>query len=377
MAHEYLYNIFKRQFLYLFSGGTADITVHERNRDGSLEEIIPPSGGPWGGTTVDDQYVEFLKELFGLEIIEELKKSDLEDYTELIYGFEIKKRSVKSTDGDELEGKTDITITLPAGLLEIVKKHKKSSLESVVQKSQYKNFVSVSGQKLHIKQAVFRRLFEPTTKHLLEHIRKLFEKPELSDVKHIIMVGGFSECDIIQKAIKMEFGRRAKVVIPDDAGLAVLKGAVLFGHQPKLIDKRILRKTYGIQSWPDFDPDVHPPHKKVWINGEERCKDIFDKFAEIDEKVETGKSYTKSFQVLRPEEGSLELVLYVSDDKNPRFVTDPTCKRHGTFTVPLSAIRSGETLEVEESLIFGETELLFVVKNLRTGMKYETTFNFA
>jgi hypothetical protein len=44
----------------------------------------------------------------------------------------------------------------------------------------------------------------------------------------------------------------------EEAGLAVLKGAVLFGHQPKIVSRRIVRLTYGIQSWPEWDADLHP-----------------------------------------------------------------------------------------------------------------------
>lgn len=355
-------------------GGTADITVHERNGDGSLKEVVSPSGGPWGGTTVDDKYIEFLENLLGKETIDELKNTDLEDYTELVYGFEVKKRSVKATD----DSAPDITITLPVGLVDIVKeKNNRKGLDAVIKKSKYKDFVSATDQKLHIKQSIFREFFETTSRNIVAEITKLFKKDELKDVKHIIMVGGFSECEIIQKAMKEAFGDMAKIVIPDGAGLAVLKGAVLFGHQPKIIEQRVLRKTYGIQTWPEFDPDKHPEQKKVIIDGEERCKDVFSKFAEIGEKVETGKSFTQTFEVLRPDQNTLQLAVYVSDAKNPRYVTDPTCQRHGTFNVPLLKIRAGEKLEVQESLIFGETELLFVVRNLKTGEKYETQFNFA
>jgi hypothetical protein len=64
-------------------------------------------------------------------------------------------------------------------------------------------------------------------------------------------------------------------IIPDEAGLAVLKGAVLFGLQPKIVSRRISRLTYGIQSWPEWDADLHPVTKKVVLNGQKRCKDVF------------------------------------------------------------------------------------------------------
>jgi hypothetical protein len=38
------------------------------------------------------------------------------------------------------------------------------------------------------------------------------------------------------------------VIIPEDAGLAVLKGAVQFGFNPKVINPRISRFTYGVST---------------------------------------------------------------------------------------------------------------------------------
>ena len=65
-------------------------------------------------------------------------------------------------------------------------------------------------------------------------------------------------------------------------------------------------------------------------------------------------------------------MVYVSDDKSPKFVTDPTCERLGKLVVPLPHLRPGETLVVEESLIFGDTELLFTARDLKTGRTFET-----
>ena len=45
------------------------------------------------------------------------------------------------------------------------------------------------------------------------------------------MVGAFSDCPIIQDAVYKAFPDN-QIIIPEDAGLSVLKGAVLFGHRP-------------------------------------------------------------------------------------------------------------------------------------------------
>ncbi|XP_071124335.1 heat shock 70 kDa protein 12A-like [Mytilus edulis] len=188
------------------------------------------------------------------------------------------------------------------------------------------------------------------------------------------MVGGFSECELVQRAMKNEFPKK-KIIIPEEAGLAVLKGTVLYGYQPK-INKRILKNTYGIQSWPEWDPEVHPETKRVRIDGTDRCKDVFYKVAVKDEKVKFGHSYGQIFKALKPDERTLECTVYISDDTNPRYVTDPSCQCLGNLIVPLTPLNKGQSLEIEETMIFGVTELLFRAKNIKTGEIYETLLEF-
>ena len=52
-------------YFKLFSGGTADITVHEKLKDGNLREVHRACGGPWGGTAVDKNFVELLSSIVG------------------------------------------------------------------------------------------------------------------------------------------------------------------------------------------------------------------------------------------------------------------------------------------------------------------------
>ncbi|VDI22969.1 Hypothetical predicted protein [Mytilus galloprovincialis] len=352
-------------------GGTVDITVHQRQRDETLEEVIPPSGGPWGGTAVDQAFIDFMKDLFGADVIDGLKEEDLEDYFHLLHEFEIKKRSVKSKGDDN----RDIVMQMSVTLMDLIKKLR-GGISSHIKTTKYKDFVSVEVQRLHIKAEIFRDLFKSTIDKLIQHLRKIFEKPELYDLKNVIMVGGFSECELVQMAVRNKFGADRKIIIPDESGLAVLKGAVLFGHQKKKITKRILTKTYGIQSWPEWDPDIHPETKKIRMGGTDRCKDVFFKFATIDDKVEDGHTSSQIFQALNPNERTLECAIYTSTDPSPRYVTDPTCQRLGNLIVDLPKLKDGETLEIEETLVFGGTELLFRAKNLKTGRVFETQLDF-
>ena len=355
---------------YFLIGGTADITVHQRSNDGKLKEVRPASGGPWGGKSVDDAFLAFLTELVGKQVIETLKEENMDDYLELMREFETKKRSITVSKGGK------VSMTFPVTISELVKKSRKdNSMENALKASRYCNSVNWKTQKLQINAELFRSLFDETIDGVVGHIEEVLRDRQALDVENILMVGGFSECELVQKKVREVFSEK-RIIVPDEAGLAVLKGAVLYGHIPRAISMRVSRFTYGIQSWPEFDPLRHPPEKKVVLNDVPRCKDVFFKYITVGQQVRPGYEQAQVFQALKPDEDTLECTVYASTAEDPQFVTDSSCRRLGTLTVPLPKMRSGEPLEIEESMVFGETELLVVAKDLTHNRVYEAYFNF-
>lgn len=329
---------------------------------------MPPSGGPWGGKSIDEAFFSFLSDICGRTVMDDLKTKELEDYIDLFQEFETKKRSIRTNQANK------VVITLPVSLTDLVKdKHEK--FENALGKSRYKDCVNYAKQKLHISPDTFRSLFTKTIEELIKHIRKLLSNDKLSGLNTILMVGGFSECELVQDSVRKEIGAPRKLIIPEEAGLAVLKGAVLFGHRPRIVSRRIARYTYGIQSWPDWDPDMHPETKKVTINGQVRCKDVFFKYITKGEQITPGHEVSQIFQALKPDETTLECTVYTSTDENPRYITDPSCQRLGILTIQLPPHSAGQTLEIEETLIFGDTEILCRARDLRTGRISEVQFD--
>jgi hypothetical protein len=78
------------------------------------------------------------------------------------------------------------------------------------------------------------------------------------------------------------------VIVPEDVELAVLKGAVLFGHKPDYIVARIARYTYGVECRNDFNPDIHEPGRCIVVNGQKECDSIFDMYMKTGSVVELG-----------------------------------------------------------------------------------------
>ncbi|XP_056017396.1 heat shock 70 kDa protein 12A-like [Ostrea edulis] len=346
-------------------GGTADITVHHKVDDGSLEEMREASGGPWGGKSVDDEFEKYIQEIIGEKSMQELKNACFDDYLELMRNFEFKKRSAKPGK----EGNTHLSV--PLGLVNIVKKDKsRKSLEKAIEMSPHAGKVTFENWKLKWKNEDFLRFFESTIKKIKDHIRTILFDSDMGNVETILMVGGFAECEVVQKSVRESF-KMKRLVVPEDAGISVLKGAVYFGHIPDAISRRTARYTYGIQSWPAFNATKHPESKKVEVNGKARCKDVFFPYITKGQHLTVGYQKSQIFQALNPKEKKLECAIYISDSKDPKFVDDPGCHRLGVLVIPLPDLPDGASIELEESMIFGETELQIQAKDIYSGRSYE------
>jgi hypothetical protein len=93
------------------------------------------------------------------------------------------------------------------------------------------------------------------------------------------MVGGFSESPYLKAEIKNNFNQEGiSVLVPRRPQVSVIRGACMFGLNPRSITSRISKMTYGINTLTTFDPAKHPEEKKVVIEGEDFCEDVFDAF---------------------------------------------------------------------------------------------------
>ncbi|KAL3879866.1 hypothetical protein ACJMK2_032143 [Sinanodonta woodiana] len=213
-------------------GGTIDITVHEVLSDGKLKELHKASGGAWGGTQVDEAYRQFLISLVGNPVFRRFQVENKEEYLDIFREFEIRKRDI-APDNDN-----KVTIRLPSSLTEIFEETSGADLRKAIMQTKYANEVSFTRDKLRISASVMKRLFVNATQSTVSHVKELMKEKIVQCVSSILVVGGFAESKMLQHAIRSSFPN-VKVIIPEEAGLVVLKGAVVFGHSQSSISHRV------------------------------------------------------------------------------------------------------------------------------------------
>lgn len=328
-----------------------------------MEELLPATGGPLGGISVDGEYEKLLETIGGKGILKEFAKISMEDYLSILKEFEAKKREVS----DSL-----VRIKVPLKFDHCMREKTAGGLSKAIQNSIYRNSVTYKNHKLCLQLSEFEKLFQNTINGIIKCVADILANKNFDDVKDIIMVGGFSDCKLIQRALREKFNTR-HFIIPDEAGLAVLKGAVYFGHLPNAISRRAARYTYGIQICRKFKPGEDPEDKKVTVDGMERCKDVLHPLVKRGERIEPGCEYPVVCHSLKPSQGKIECGIYVSKDVNPKFVDEKGCRLLGKVTVQLPP--GVKNAEIEEVITFGETEITFRARQLETGRLFETSFD--
>lgn len=329
-----------------------------------------------GSTGVDNAYRQFLEDIFGNDTLDKMK-NDPEtaiDYMEFWQDFEVKKRNMIPSK------QSNIHLNIPVSLIDVVKEKlglnitsQGALLKEILNRSSYSDTdVSSRTGRLIVSKAIFNNFFEPTIDKLISLLSRIEDDLD-SKVDIVLLVGGFSECELVQERLRNHLGND-RMVIPFDASLSVLKGAVFFGHRKELISRRVARYTYGIQTWPKFDASIHSLDRKEIVNGEERCRNVFQKFVTKGDPMEHGLRKSYIFNRLEHEK-SLSCGVFVSSQKDPKYVDDPDCARLGTLTMPLRHFDSLTSYEIEETLIFGDTDLKVEARNPGTNERYEVIFD--
>jgi len=290
------------------------------------------------------------------------------EYCELFRDFEMKKRKKSSLD-------ERVILKVPVELNELFQaKHDKTIQNHLASSPTYKNHIEWVKGKLILEPDVANTLFENACKSAANHLKSLFEKQEVKDVPTILMVGGFSECLMLQDAVRRALPGK-QVIIPPEPGIVVLKGAVMFGHDPSVIRERRCRYTYGTDVACAFREGIDPVGKKfVDDAGDVLCEGRFGIHVRIGEAVPSGtNTVTKPYLVTRTNQAAICFDIFASDTKKPYFVTDPGCVKIGEVSVDVPG--SGLDRSASLCFIFGDTEITVEAIG-ESGQKNKATMKF-
>ncbi|XP_052821671.1 heat shock 70 kDa protein 12A isoform X2 [Octopus bimaculoides] len=353
-------------------GGTVDITVHELESSGLLRELYKATGGAFGGTGIDMEFVHLLCNLFGKRFIDQFRSERPVGWMDMMIAFESRKRSASPYKSSPLN------ISLPFSFIDYYKKVKKSTVENAIKKYNNPNIRWSTQGMLRLSTEEMQRLFKPTLTRISEAIGNILNNPDARDLKYLFLVGGFAESHMLQHFIRREFGDILKVIIPQGVGMSILKGAVLYGQNPSVISVRRSRLTYGVGVLNRYDEKKHPKEKLFSKDGMDWCSDVFDKFVVINQPLKAGETVIRSYTPAKIDQKLSIINIYASDDEDVKFITDASVRKCGTLSLDLSTEVpiTPSRREIKTIMSFGDTEIRMAAIDVITGKSVKAFIDF-
>lgn len=314
-----------------------------------MKEISTPSGGSWGGYTINRKILDILKDIFNQEI-EKLRTEDINSYLELHEAIETAKRDYEVDD--------DFVIKLPDSLqnkdrLDKLKKYEKEVV------------ISKNGKHIIFSKKKMTKIFSKCISDITEHVHSLLLGKDTNGVSVIILVGGYASSVLVQDAFKKMIGQSYNLIIPQNPEIVVLTGAVIFGHSIKQITERVAKCNYGIgirASKVSGDQNL--------LRANDTRKKIFHLLIKKGKKMEIGK-YVESCRIRCDENNPLPQVeLYRTEDNSPEHeINANNFTQFGAIKFDIPNLRKSTTFSV--SLWYDETEFRLIAKDENTGHTFE------
>jgi molecular chaperone DnaK (HSP70) len=182
-----------------------------------------------GGTSVDDEFCKMLEEIVGGNVITKVKGQDPSDWLEMLQDFR-RKMKYFTTFNTKVT-----TLKFSLSLNELCEKLHGKDFESAIKSSSYVSEITLVSNKIRFKADLMIKLFTPTIDSIITLMKNTVSNRATNGVSHIVsnivMVGGLSECPMIQDAVYKAFPD-TQIIIPVNADFSVFQGAILFGYRP-------------------------------------------------------------------------------------------------------------------------------------------------
>ena len=337
--------------------------------NGHLKELCHASGGDCGGTSIDNAFIQMIVKIFGKPLITLLKQQDPTAYLDLLREFETVKRRIDT-------GTTaKVNIVIPCATINsLCEYHHGESLSFMIQASPLASNIELRGDKMRVDADIMKSLFDKTINNIVSLVTDVLRKPTAKHVSLILLVGGFAECPLVQSAIENNFPNQ-RIIIPEEAGLSVLKGAVLFGHKPDYIASRVMRFSFGTNVSLLFDPDKHEQHRKYTdtLNGKIRCRGIFEELIKLNKSVKIGTKISRRYGTTAANQKAMTINVYAAAKEKPMYVDEDKCNiiLAADIEIPFP---SEEERYVSVEYIFGNTEIEITATDDLHGTKCEIKY---
>ncbi|CAG8521271.1 8783_t:CDS:2 [Racocetra fulgida] len=329
-----------------------DLTVRKLLESNQLEEDTERSGDFCGSTYVDREFLKFLEDKVGKNAMKMLREKHYGQLSYIIQQFCDRVKIPFTGEKSEFRKYSlDIETKCPA-------------LKQYVSGSA-KDELSDEDWEIDIDFATVKSFFDPVVNKILRLISAQLDKSACSVM---FLVGGFSESKYLQQRIKQQFSEY-KVAVPPYPIIAIANGAVEYGIDMDAIKNRVLKWTYGVAIYPEFQ-EGDPPSRK---NSDGHIQK-FHLMAKRGIQVEINQQFSTRQCPVEPDQTQIRFRFYYSSRETAQYCDEDGMNKLGEFLIDLPDTHLGINRPVLLSLYFGSMEIIAIAKNETNGKIYRTKF---
>ena len=213
----------KRKKILVINLGAQNIemTIYKiQDENGSFKQISNSFGGDFGSFNINKDILEFFKFILGESNIEYAKKNYPDEYLKILEEIENKKKYFKGNEKFDIEFSYKLTYDFPFNFLYKI-------YYLIYNEKTYKKYkLKFNENKIFIPGQLMKEIFEKRVKEIIDFINSDNFLKE-NEIDHIILTGGFSNCELLVNAIKKNIPDIPIYILMNPEN-SVLKGALIY-----------------------------------------------------------------------------------------------------------------------------------------------------
>ena len=250
---------------------------------------------------------------------------------------------------------------------------------SLLTDSRVEGITLSTNDQMQVRADLIKAMYRPSVDAICKCLNDDLTKPPLSKVSALYMVGSFSKSNYLIKSVRRQTQGSVPadhIINPPDSSVAIVKGAVMYGINPSIVQERVASKSYGICILQRFDSTVHSESRAVFRNKFKWCKDVYDEFLKCGQRVlNSGEPITKRFFPVEPDQRSVCIRVF-SAPKTIKYVDDRGSKHMANIMVEMPDVTGGVDREVFVEIEFDGPEIHVVARDETTGESYDASLEF-
>ena len=362
-------------------GGTIDIAYHsvEDRGEGAyvVNELDHPTGGPVGGVLVDRAFERLLEPVFrrGYQpFFVQLKTKYTAEWLELMKDLEGKKTQIAKKKDDDT-----VFFKISAGFNIACEEISGKDAYALLAGSKVDGITLSRNRRIEIRVDLVKGLYGGVIDAICMRLSQDLAKRRLSNITALYMVGAFSQSTFLLQSVRDKVRsnvHKQNIVNPPESHLAIVKGAVLYGLNPSIVQERVAALSYGLSVVVPFDSGKHPERKAAFYEGKKFCDDTYDEFVESGAKIRNSdKPIKRTYNPARSGQVKVDLKVY-SAPHRVTFTDDPGCKYLGNLVVDMPITRGGTDRKVLIEIEFDGPEIHVVATDETTNKSYDASLDF-